>query len=169
MALVFSSHPGYVKRLPQTAVAGAFNVVTIAKSENDLSSAFQSKTQKSLITSVGFGKSANAQFVHSIGGKIYVYAFGDKMGQAVIGGISFADCDDTAKDDQEHGVDKLVTWFEDNKISNSEDPMKIVIGRKTVLTGFLTEINVTAENARDRLFNFVAKISLIPLSVATTK
>jgi len=128
MPILFDGAPGRVIALQDPALQG---VVPLVKPNPAIT--FQG--QKSLITRLTIAQETNHQFLHALGGDIFIYVFGDRIGQLTISGLAVSkDCDGGG--DSEHGFEKMLKYYKDNKLSKRREPMTVMIGQ-TPVTGFL--------------------------------
>lgn len=132
MPLLLSTVPGRVIAIAEPGLQGVLPpLVTVEP-------ALTFQERKSLITRLTIGQETSHQFAHMMGGDIFIYVFGDRIGQVTISGLSVAqDCD--ALDDTEHGFEKMLKYYKQNKLSKRRDPMTMMIG-ETPFTGFLAGI-----------------------------
>lgn len=93
-------------------------------------------TRRSIITRVTVSQRGNFQFLHTLGNDIYIYTFGDRIGSVTISGLAMAsDCD--ASSDAQHGVEKILAWYSDNRLAQRKSPVLVTIGAQTVIEGFV--------------------------------
>ena len=71
---------------------------------------------------------ANFQFLHTLGSDVYVYVFGDRIGQLSLSGVAFASgCGNavTPVSGQpfagDHGLVGMNDWYKDNRISRRRE------------------------------------------------
>jgi hypothetical protein len=77
-----------------------------------------------LITRVAVAEQTVAQFQQTFGNNIYAYPFGDSMGEMIVSGMAYRDCDLPAT----HGLDWLTRWYRLNKVSRSGRLISVTIG-----------------------------------------
>ncbi len=123
--LFFEKRVGHVVALEDANVDGSVRLLSFQDENAGLS--FQ--THLSVITSVGFSRRENKQFANSIGRTIYLYVFGEQPGQIQIDGLSFMKNCERAGETQ-HGIEKLNEWYEDNRLSQRRQPLRLTIGAK---------------------------------------
>jgi hypothetical protein len=106
-----------------------------------------------IITQVGVVQQGNFQFLHTINADIFVYIFGDRMTELVVGGLSFAENCDFGT----NGADDLFLAYANNRIAVAADTHIITVGT-TTFTGFLTRSNFDVNDPETILgswaFNF---------------
>lgn len=154
---LFSHVPGRVVALPQKHVVGSvFGVSAIGGSGAPISF----EQHKTIITKIGVGMAGNYQFLHTLGNDVYVYVFGDRMGQIVLHCLSFAaTCPET--DNSAHGFNSLLNWYKDNRIAASEKLVSVQIGSE-VFHGFLVGSNPELSDPETKLVQTQLIIALMP-------
>ena len=91
-----------------------------------------------LVTSIGFGQSANVQFMHTLRDVIYVYAFGERLGSIKVGGILvFRSC----RVGGSSPVGRLLSYYKQNTVSKNDTPISVSIGGEA-LKGFLIAVEL---------------------------
>jgi len=155
MPVVFSKNTGRVFMLPDAVAEGAISMGNVEGYE---SISFIQHT--TIITRIGVAAAGNFQFLHTIGNDVYIYVFGDRMGQVDLHGICFAQ--DCTQDSGEHGFEKLFSWYEKNRISVRKEPVVVTIGVNKSFEGFVTALTGDAQDAQTRTINFNLTISLLP-------
>jgi len=106
-----------------------------------------------IITSIGTAQASNFQFMQTLNNHIFVYVFGDKVGQIQVTGLMFAgDCTRGKSD----GFSNVLKWFKENKISsknNPGEPITITVG-KTSFTAFLINVKTSVDRPVEGLGTF---------------
>ena len=171
MAVVFQSNTGKVVALPDKVAQGSFSLV-----EADPNITYSG--EKSIITRVGISCAGNYQFLHTIGNDVYIYVFGDRMGEVTLHGISFqGDCQGgggggiagvnptttlgnpaTGK----HGFELLYDWYKKNRIAARQTPIDVTIGTGTTFRGFVTSLTGDVQDTLRRTIQFTITIALLP-------
>lgn len=120
------------------------------------------RERKSIITRIAVSHETSDQFVHALGNKIYIYSFGDRMGMAMISGICFAvGCDDAG--DNEHGGQKMMRYYNQNKLSVRRDPITILLGNgKDAIRGFLRNFSLDTLDHTQRLMQYSLQLAVLP-------
>jgi hypothetical protein len=96
--------------------------------------------QKSIITRVTVSQQGNYQFLHTLGNDVYIYVFGDRIGEVTISGLAFpVDCD---KSGSPLGAELIFDWYKDNRVAKRVQPVTITIGLKTIIQGFVTSLTL---------------------------
>lgn len=97
--------------------------------------------QYALISGVNYDQKTNQQFEYALDSSIFIYVFGDLMGNVEVQGRSFpATCEG------EGGLAEIFDFYKDMRASKSAAPITVVIGTETIV-GFLTAIRLRSENA----------------------
>lgn len=160
MAVLFQGNAGRVKAIRDNVSQGCISLGDIKV--NGVSP-FSSRPLESIITRVGVSAAGNFQFLHTIGNDVYVYVFGDRMGDITLHGLSFAGgtCGESGRAGR-HGFEELFKWYTANRIAVQKVPAKVTIGRDTTFTGFLIGITGDASDSKSRTIQFQLTISLLP-------
>lgn len=174
MPVIFANNTGKVISIEDKVSAGTIqlgNVVGIGSTSGNTRISYD--THNTIITRIGVAAAGNFQFLHTIGNDVYIYVFGDRMGQVQLHGLSFANqCGgeptaqggiDSAED---HGFERLFRWYTDNRIAAQKAPVRVTIGRRTNFNGFVTALSGDVQDALYRTIQFQMTISLLPDSVA---
>lgn len=155
MPVIMSSRPGFVTAISDPVEQASFQPM-VAVEGNALS--FQQS--KSLITSVMISAQTNQQFLHTLGDTIYIYVFGDRIGEMVLSGVAAAgDCDGG---DASHGVEKLRDYFNANKLSKRQTPMNLVIGRNTRLQAYLGDFQASTADPKSMIMQYRMGFFVLP-------
>lgn len=116
------------------------------------------RATKSIVTRVAFSGQPNVQFMHTVGGSVHIYVFGDRVGAATVSGLAFgAHCDQTNK----LGIESVKEFYEQNKVSAQRNPVSISLG-KTVLRGVLIGINADVSDPKTNVWQFGLQIATVP-------
>jgi hypothetical protein len=167
MPLVFSQNTGRVVAINDQVAAGSLSLVSLV---GDTRVNYQ--VHNSIFTRVGVAAGGNFQFLHTIADDVYMYVFGDRMGQVVIDGISFADkCAVSGGTVAQfapgsynfrHGIEEMLEWYERNRLSARKDPVLVTIGRSKAFAGFITSLNANVQDPLHRTVNFQITVTLLP-------
>lgn len=162
MPFLFEKSLGYVAQIADPVAEGTIGLAGIAANnagaaDNDLS---YRAGCRAIITKVGMSNAGNFQFLHTIGNEVYIYVFGDRMGQIVLHGLSFrGDCKD---DGTEHGFDQVYQWYKTNRVAVNSEPVVVTIGVKTRFYGFITSFNADAQDAQNLTIPFQVTVAILP-------
>lgn len=168
MPVLFESNTGKVAAISDKVASGSFS---LGMTEPKISYT----SQKSIITRVGLSAAGNYQFLHTIGNDVYVYVFGDRMGQVQFHGISFqGDCfggggsqgtTPTAtlpSQAGKHGFELLYDWYKANRIASRLSPIGVTIGTGTTFQGFVTSLQGDIQDSIYRTIQFQMSIAVLP-------
>ena len=115
---------------------------------------------KSIISRVTVSARGNFQFLHTLGGQVFVYVFGDKIGQLGISGLSFDSvCEDPAGT---LGIERVLNYYSGHRIAARQTPVKVTIGTATTLSGYLLGITGDVVDPKSRIWQFNMEFALIP-------
>jgi hypothetical protein len=106
-------------------------------------------------------RAGNYQFLHTLKDLIYVYSFGERIGQLRTSGMAF-----TRLCQGGTGVEALLAYYEANRLEARADPISIAIGTSNNgrFRGFLTELNVDISRPEARLVQFGMQFHALPSS-----
>jgi len=150
--IVFQGQPGRVVTIKDPAVPARVRPLARPKPNISISE------QKSIITHITVAQATNHQFLHTLGNDIFIYVFGDRIGQIELSGFSFVEnCGGGGR----HGMELMLDYFEQNKLSARKEPMQILVGQ-VPFQGFLTNMTNTVVDPATWLTQFKASIAVIP-------
>lgn len=150
---VFSNNPGRVLVLTDPAVPSRFSFTLEGWSGFE--------TLQAIITRVTVAKQGNYQFLHSLGGTIYVYAFGDRIGQITVAGVAFErSCSEAATGLV--GVENVQQYYEQHRLAGRELPLKLTIGVATTFVAYLVGLATDVADEKNGLWQFAMQLALIP-------
>jgi hypothetical protein len=173
MPVVFARNTGRVFAVEDKVAAGAIQLGNV----NGEGGPISYQVHNTIITRLGISAAGNFQFLHTIGNDVYVYVFGDRMGQVQLHGLSFSDkCPPLPDDPDErrrprenplqnypdHGFELLFGWYTANRIAARREPVRVTIGRSTNFNGFVTALTGDVQDALHRTIQFQLTISLLP-------
>lgn len=158
MPVVFARNTGRVVSVEDKVAAGAIQLGNVTGDGGRISY----QAHNTIITRLGISAAGNFQFLHTIGNDVYVYVFGDRMGQVQLHGLSFSDkCPDSGGG-EDHGFELLFRWYSANRIAARKAPVRVTIGRGTNFDGFVTALTGDVQDALHRTIQFQMTISLLP-------
>ena len=159
MPVVFSKNTGRVISVADSVAEGAISLGNVDGEGGKISFS----QHKTIITQVGLSAAGNYQFLHTSGNDVYVYGFGDRMGQVTLHGLSFsADCAAGKDEKSQHGFELLYKWYAANRIAVRRDPVTVTIGLETTFQGFLTALTATVQDPMHRTIQFQMTIATLP-------
>lgn len=185
MPVIFAKNTGRVVAIEDKVAAGAFQLgnvvgnVRVPGNPNPELGGISYTRHNTIITRIGIAAAGNYQFLHTIGNDVYVYVFGDRMGQVQLHGLSFMRSEDVCSGlansaigsptphiagagGGKHGFELLFEWYTDNRIAARKDPVRVTIGTNTNFKGFVTAASGNVQDVLHRTIQFQMTISLLP-------
>lgn len=117
---------------------------------------------KSIITRLQIAESGNYQFLHTLGDRIYVYVFGDRIGELAISGLSFYDNCWAMGGSEKIGVTKVIDYYRDHRLAKRAAPLKVTLDGETTFEAFLIRLSGDVLNTAQRLWQFNLSMALLP-------
>lgn len=120
------------------------------------------------ITGFTLDLGTNHQFLHTLDQFIYLYAFGDRIGELVLSGIAFAGT--CAKDmggnriEKELAPNNVLSYYAQNSVSRADgpEPTFITIGDAgNVILGFLTGVRLDMPNPTMPIVQWALRYSVV--------
>ena len=111
-----------------------------------------------IIDAPSLSQSVNVQFQQSLGGPVYVYVFGDNMGNVTISGTCFAGL---CTDEAQNGIKEVIDYYEQSRASQNPDMITVTYGAISV-SGFLTKMELNPKDPLYMLTSFRLTINTIP-------
>jgi hypothetical protein len=102
----------------------------------------------------------NLQFLHTMGRHVYVYVFGDRMGQIGLSGLSFAN--ECPQPGSVHGIIGVFDWYRRNKASRRADPVRVNIGMRDNIDGFVTGFSFDTVDPATQMVQWNMTIAALP-------
>lgn len=81
----------------------------------------------SIVTRVQVSQQSNVQFLHTLGRQVFIYAFGDRVGQMVFSGLSFA-CPCPELTNASNGLEQIYLWYRNRRVARRPAPVRIMLG-----------------------------------------
>lgn len=151
---VFEGTVGRVVAVEDPAAQGVMYVADVAADPLTFDA------QRSIITRVTCAQQVNLQFLHTMGRHVYVYVFGDRMGQVGLSGLSFAGaCPGPAP---AHGIMGVFDWYRRNKASRRAEPVRINIGMRDNLDGFVTGFTFDTVDPATQMVQWNMTLAALP-------
>lgn len=139
MSIFFPHSRGIVKRVDGPHKASPF-YISLAGAARPFVSA--------IITQVGIQQAGNFQFLQTLDDSVFVYVFGNKIGEIRVAGLAFSEsCDAPGKT----GSDDVLDYYDKNKISAQAAPVVIGLGAKRRFNGFLTGMSFDVPDAEQMI------------------
>jgi hypothetical protein len=149
MSLIFETQPGYAV---QIASVNGGNPLSLS-----VAGFGDAPQSRAIITQVSLRRGENVQFVHSLSDLIYVYSFGEHVGQITAAGIAFVGmCEGGGP-----GIDYVNDWYDRNRVDNNPTPLPLLIGL-TPFRGYLTDLEADVARPDTRLASFGLHFRTLP-------
>lgn len=170
MPVIFQQNTGKVVAISDKVAEGSFSLGNVTSNKITYAE------HKSIITRIGIAAAGNYQFLHTIGNDVYVYVFGDRMGQIQLHGISFqGDCTGGGGGfagttptatfpaaSGKHGFEMLYDWYKANRVAVRLSPVTVTIGIGTTFQGFVTALSGDIQDPLHRTIQFTMHIATLP-------
>ena len=115
-------------------------------------------SMKAIITRIAMKHSPNVNLRHMVGNAVHISVFGDKIGPATVTGIAIgAPCGDSDK----LGIEHVAAYYESNKASAQEDPIKLTIGT-TSYKGYLLGLSTDVADPKTNVWQFSLDLVIVP-------
>jgi hypothetical protein len=111
----------------------------------------------SIITSPAVAQRVNAQFQTSLKDSVYVYVFGDQMGNVTIAGVAFA----SRCQSEDSGMEDVFNYYRDNRASQKKEPIEVTFGKQAI-SGFLMASELSSRDPDLLTLDFKFTISTLP-------
>lgn len=132
------------------------------------------QSTRSIITQMGVMRQGNFQVTNTLEDQIYVYTFGERMGQMQISGLSFSgSCSsgDGAAGASEGnprvtGIEKVLEFYDQHRVSYRRDPLSVQIGTSAAgrARGFLGACRVELIRPEGRISQYGFQLFTVPNS-----
>jgi len=158
MPAIFTSIPGKVAVLD--SAAAQLMTISIAGTIP--------KNTRAIITAFRASMAGKQQFLHTLNRDIWVYTFGEEIGNLTISGVCFASgCAPSGFGTGEaSGIEEILEFYRLNKLSTTGDSMilQIGVGGAGTFNGFLTSCQVGVDAPEHQLGSFALGFQIIPTS-----
>ena len=115
---------------------------------------------KSIVSRVTIASRGNFQFLHTLGGQVFIYVFGDRIGQLGISGLSFDSvCGDPAGT---LGIERVLNYYSNHRVAARSTPVKVSIGTATTLSAYLIGVTGDVVDPKSRIWQYNIEMALIP-------
>jgi len=113
-----------------------------------------------LVNSMSVGFKSNLQIQPSLRKQIYVYSFGDQIGQLQLGGVAAADqlCEGGSGED---GIGFLTNFYLQNRASSYGQHVNVTLGSVN-FASFLTGLSVRLAGQEVRLLQWTMSFAALP-------
>lgn len=117
-------------------------------------------TLQAILTKVNGQSVGNFQVMHTLKRFIYVYVFGERVGELSISGLAFSEVCNREK--SQTGIEDVNDYYKANCISETGKLITVTIGLNLLLRGFLVGFRHQAVDADQQLVQFDLSLLTIP-------
>jgi len=157
MATIFSNCPGKVVRVEQPTTSCSVSVVSVSDKNGNPNLTYEK--DGIILTRVHVGQNVNVQFLHTLGNRVYVYSFGDRMGQLQLSGIAFASrCE---AESSSHSAKNVLDWYKLNKASIRRDAINVSIFDYS-FQAFLVGLTADVIDEKTKLVQWNLNLATLP-------
>jgi hypothetical protein len=110
-----------------------------------------------IITRINSEQRTNTQFQQSLENVIYVYSFGDQIGDLQISGLAFPR---RCKDDK-NGIQELIKFYREHRVSRRVQRVQITFANE-VINGFIVGMALSTVDASSGAHNFNLLLKTLP-------
>ena len=156
MPAIFTSVPGRVAVLDGAAA----QLMTISIDGNI------PKNTRAIITAFRTSMAGKQQFLHTLNQDIWVYSFGEAIGNLTISGVCFASGCTPGGLGEASGIEEILEFYRLNKFSTTGDSVILQIGTGSAgrFKGFLTSCQVGVDAPEHQLGSFALGFQTVPIS-----
>ena len=102
---------------------------------------------KAIVTQAAIGNAGNLQFLHTLNQTIYVYVFGDRIGDLRVSGLAFAEPCRTSGT----GMQLIYKAYKDNRVAKKGGPVLVHFGDDLPLRAFLVGMSLEVADPETNL------------------
>jgi len=153
MAAIFASGPGQV-----TAITDAGIPITTRIGLDGWTGA---ENMKAIITGLSVAAAGNQQFFQSLRNFIYIYSFGERIGELMVTGATFSGSCNFA----ESGFERVLGYYNQARFSRAGVPVSVAIGTTVRFPGFLTGGNFNLGDPISGIGQFALKFNVAPSEI----
>jgi hypothetical protein len=110
-----------------------------------------------IIVAPAVNQKVNAQFQTSLKESVYVYVFGDQMGNIALSGLAFA----SRCEDDENGIKELFEYYDEYRAAVRKEVVTVTIADKA-FSGFLISMDVRPQDPEHMISAFNLAIAVLP-------
>jgi len=170
MSGIFQSRPGIVKLLGGTEGSVAGSLVTFEDGGPSGGTAIANGGHKTVlpitVTGIGYSQNVNIQFMPTLKKLVYVYAFGDNMGNLRITGLAFDHNCYNKGFTSGWGTQSLFTYYDTNRAVKDGQVVGINIAGRAI-RGFLISMDLNLVDIAFKTMGFTLNIATLPNNQGT--
>jgi hypothetical protein len=153
MAELFNNRPGVVVAINAGGLDNPFRITIDGFPAAGIQAGL-------IVTELAVQRHSNFQFLHTLRDLVYVYSFGERIGQIRASGMAFAQ----ACYGGSQGLASVLAYYEGYRLEAQPDPISIVIGTTGYgrFRGFLTELNADVSRPEAMLAQFGLQFHTLP-------
>jgi len=157
MPTIFQNCPGRVTQVVQPVSTCNISIVNVT--DNSGTPELTYEKDSIILTGIVLSQNVNVQFLHTLGNRVYVYSFGDRMGQIQLSGMAFlTSCNAQSN---YHSAKNVLNWYRLNKSSTRSDAIRVSIF-DTSFQAFLTGLNANIIDAQTKLVQWNLSLATLP-------
>ena len=160
MAIIFNGLHGFENRGRVAVLYQDFDGVgglQVGEPDGSLWPGFE--IMKAIFTRIRMQENTNHQFAHMLGGNIYLYAFGDRIGSLSLTGLAFHDnCSGAAQ----IGISNVIQYYRANRLTIRPQPIKVTLDPFTTFECYLFAVHGDTLKVEERMYQFSMTLALIP-------
>lgn len=155
-----------------TVNAGVMNIVTLPEVKGQAQLFFFTQPSSSgrtfvpnvIITKVDYQQRTNTQFQQSLENVIYVYSFGDLMGDLTVNGVAIP----RSCDGDSNGIKEVMQFYKQNRVSNSVSDVRITFADE-VIRGYLVGLSLSTLDASSGLHSMTLLLKTMPAAFRSSQ
>ncbi len=164
MSELLVSRPGVLATVNNVGVPGLVKFNVVGRTGPLIASS-------AIITRISGNIQTNTRFSHALDNSVYVYSFGDRMGQATVSGLAFeSDCrqisvgavNPLSGSSLLTGLDQILLFYRSNRVSLSNFPVILFVGTISILRGYLVGIDFATQSTEMRSTAWTMRIAALP-------
>ena len=160
MPTIFEYCPGRVTSIVQPVSNCNISIIDIQDRDGNPELTYEKDSI--VLTRVNVAQNVNVQFLHTLGNRVYVYAFGDRMGQIQLSGMAFLNAaDDCLHQSDTHSAKNILNWYRLNKSSTRSDAIRISLF-DTAFQAFLVGLTADVIDDKTRLVQWNLTLATLP-------
>lgn len=158
----FQSKPGLAVPLTDSVGDDSENRTLLRIRPAD-GSTFGFEEHRAIVTNYQESDSVNFQAMPTLDRRLYLYTFGDRLGQATIQGTAFRSaCRDP---EERHGISRVDDWYRNHRLRADPLAIELMLGDSDPRLGYLVSLNKQTSNPKHRLGAFSMTVLLPTVSL----
>jgi len=111
------------------------------------------------VTGFALELQGNYQFLHTVNEFIYLYVFGDRIGELVLTGMGFFG--DVCPGTLGAGVCELLDFYKENRVAKRPDPVSVSMGDCGTFLAFLTGMRIEIAKPETSVAQWVLRFNVL--------